>query len=112
MYKQVLAALAVVVGLSAWSGAHAVSDLRDPTRPPGPRLESPATTEPLADLSLESVLIGVDRRIAVINGEVLGEGDSLAGARVISIDADGVLMHRAGQRRRLKLTAAPDIRQP
>ena len=64
-------------------------DLPDPTRPPS---MSHASVAPRAERSaaagvpqLDSILISPSRRVAVIEGQIVREGDSVAGARIISI---------------------------
>lgn len=75
-----------------------VEALRDPTRPPAdPTLSRPAENHAAEHWQLSSILISPQRRIAVINGRSLQVGQSLAGARVLSIEADQVVL-RQGER--------------
>lgn len=63
------------------------AELIDPTRPPR-GAETPPPTREAATRSgwtLESTLVAPDRRVAVINGELVTEGESIGGARVVEI---------------------------
>ena len=69
--------------------ALAAMDLPDPTRPPS-MLQTPVaqTGEPSSAAGvphLDSILISPSRRVAVIEGQVVREGDRIAGAQILSI---------------------------
>ncbi|WP_036187041.1 general secretion pathway protein GspB [Marinimicrobium agarilyticum] len=73
----------------------------DPTRPLDYRV-SRATVE----LSLNAILRGGERRLAVINGQRLREGETIAnsgGIRVVRINDDAVVVGQSGRQWRLKL---------
>lgn len=91
--------------------AQPASRLKDPTAPPRTALGPMVVAKPAARLSLNSILIGPGRKVAVINGEIVGEGDTLAGARIMKISSGSVLVRAAGQASRLTLSVAPDVRQ-
>lgn len=80
----------------------------DPMRPPV-RESTPSATDPHPGWSLTSVLIADDRRLAIINDRILREGESVAGARVVRIEADHVLIHHGDGERRLSLRTGLDI---
>jgi len=89
--RYALVALAGFLGTRAWA-------LQDPTRPTDPALffgsgHSIATP----DWTLQSVLSSADRRIAVINGTRVREGDRIGSARVVSIQPSHVVL-RTGSR--------------
>lgn len=69
-------------------------NLEDPTRPEGyNRPVTGASGKQLALLPrLSSVLIGDDRRLAVIDGRVMAEGDVSNGIRVRRINSDRVVV--------------------
>lgn len=93
----------VMVGLS-W-GVLAQPIEKDPTRPLDYRV-SRATVE----LSVNAILRGGERRLAVVNGQRLQEGDTIAnsgGIRVVRIDRESVLVGQAGRQWRLKLNNEP-----
>ena len=81
VFRAALALLAVLAGSAA--------AMVDPTRPLGPG----ATALPAADSgrpALDSVLIAPGRRVAVIDGRAISEGESRGGVRVWRITPDGV----------------------
>lgn len=56
----------------------------------------PAPAEPLPVVS--SILIGPDRRLAILNGSIVGEGDSVGNRRVVRIERDAVVLREAAGR--------------
>ena len=99
-------AIAILAMLGA-PGALA-APFADPFRPPRqleqPAAEVAATTPPAS--RLESILIGPDRRIAVIDGRPYLEGERFADGRVLRIsEAEVVIRHPD---RDEKLTLFPD----
>jgi len=71
--------------------------ISDPTRPSG--YAAPDVAAKSGDaLKLESVLIARNRRVAVINGKTCRVGDSVNGARLVAIHADGAELVRDGSR--------------
>ncbi len=80
----------------------------DPMRPvmrPGIRVEPGVEPRPARrpDWVLSSTLVSELRRVAVINGRLVGVGDSILGARVIGIGARSARLHYAGQELLLQL---------
>ena len=71
---------------------------RDPTRPPGRMATSPVAQENKAVPELSSVLVGATRRIAVIDGKVMAEGEERGGVKVWQIKADRVVVSVAGRK--------------
>lgn len=71
--------------------------LDDPTRP----YRSPASSGPASEarriLELNGVLVSSNRRIAVINGDLYREGDTVNGALVVRIDPRSVHLKRGDQ---------------
>lgn len=88
-------ALAMLVGAAGVTAA----ELSDPTRPPG-RTASASVRSPLdrADWRLTVVRIAPGNRSAVVNGEVVRVGDSVAGAQVVDIQPGRVVIDRDGAR--------------
>lgn len=86
--------------------AHA---LQDPTRPPGPQA-AVASAAPERSLALDSILFSKDRRVAVIEGEALREGQGFDNVRVIRIFADRVVVTDNGRERVLYLERLPKVR--
>lgn len=85
--------------------------LRDPTRPPQPQTPAATAQAPL-DMSLDSILTSDDRRVAVINGQAVREGDHIGNARVQRIGQDRVLLRINRTTRTLTLESTPSVRQP
>lgn len=84
--------------------------LIDPTRPAGLEHAPPKRTQPARHgWRLDSTLVAPDRRVAVINGQHVSEGETVDGARVIEIRQLDVLIQGAG--RRMTLQLLPDIVQ-
>lgn len=79
--------------------------LTDPTRP-GQYQPGPAKIQ----YRLESILFSQSRRVAVINGKVLAEGEKIGSARVLSIGEDTVRLQTGGKTLKLTLQR-PSIRQ-
>jgi MSHA biogenesis protein MshK len=77
--------------------------LRDPLRPytPGPASAPNATAE--RGLELTAVVIGSERRIAVINGELRREGDRFDGVTLVRIERGAVHLQRSGEDWTLRL---------
>ena len=76
----------------------------DPFRPPR-QLDGPAIERApgAAATRLESVLIGPDRRIAVINGQQYTEGTRFGSGRVLRISEAEVVIRHADRDETLKL---------
>ncbi|BCR06406.1 hypothetical protein DESUT3_34750 [Desulfuromonas versatilis] len=90
------------------------AELRDPTRPPIPAAPERAP-EPLRskapDWRLSSILVSPERRVAVISGQAVVEGDRIDGARVVAITPSAVLLQKGKREYTLNLT--PDrLKEP
>lgn len=94
-------------GLGAAAPASA---LQDPTRPPGFD-DRPAKAIPKTDLALQSILVGAERRVAVINGEPRAEGQAFDGVKVRRIHRDRVEVMERGRVRTLYLDKLPQVRR-
>ena len=83
--------------------------LKDPTRPHGgtKQIESKAPSQ----YTLSYILNSNSRRLAVINGRQLGEGDRVGGARVVRISAQSVVLSENGERRTLSIKPAYSIKK-
>jgi MSHA biogenesis protein MshK len=97
--------LAVVLMVGALIGASGQGELADPTRPARSLRHSPSVTETAgAALTLQSVMLSQDRRVAVINGRSVQPGDRVFGARVVEISLSAVRLRRADGEILLTLT--------
>jgi hypothetical protein len=69
--------------------------IRDPMRPAGaaPRFAKPVTQP---SLKLEGIIAG-GSRVAIVNGRLVRAGDSIGGARILEVFANGVRYERAGK---------------
>ena len=87
-YAPILAALlCAAAALTA-----AAQTLRDPTRPPAASAKGAAGRMEQPGWILQSVLISPERRYAIINGEVVALGGSIAGAELIAVAAERVTL--------------------
>lgn len=102
-FVQLLLALVLTGSATAWG-------LQDPTRPPEARAPG-VQAAPVRNLELGSILLGVDRRVAVIEGVALQEGDSHNGVRVRRIYRNKVEIVDQGQLRVLYPKALPQVRR-
>ena len=75
-------------------------------KPPPPARPRPPEVALPFDASLQTILFGPERRLAIVDGRIVGEGDEIKGARVVEITQNAVLL-RDGQGRLRRLTGAP-----
>ena len=81
-----------VLVLAIWATAvPPVSALTDPTRPSSYRAASKSQS-----LRLESILFSDNRRVAVINGAVVSEGDTVGRIKILQIDKNSVRVNNSG----------------
>ena len=93
-----------ILTATAWVSAQETP--RDPTKPLDFRVQKSS-----APLTLNSILIGDGRRLAVINGKQLSEGGVIPGTggiRLRRIQAQTVLLEQGDRRWRLSLPAAAE----
>ena len=75
------------------------------------REAGPAVSEPLP--AVNSILYGSSRRLAILNGNIVAEGESVGGRRVLRIERDAVVLREPAGRevrvgvRRLKQASQP-----
>ena len=84
-----------------------VQAVNDPTRPPAAvdRVANAAESEPQpeTDIQLQQILISASGNRAVINGKVVRQGDTVDGAKVLSISSDTVVVNYRQNRQKLSL---------
>ncbi|MEO0082016.1 MAG: hypothetical protein ABIL25_06970 [candidate division WOR-3 bacterium] len=51
----------------------------------------------LAELSLKAITMGGERAYALINDQILEEGDQISGKRIVKIEADKVILEQGGR---------------
>jgi len=84
--------------------AGSVHALKDPTQPTDPGNYFGGTeSRSGSNWSLQSILSSPQRRIAVINGTRVKEGDRIGAARVVRIRDSHVLLNAGGRTRTLHL---------
>jgi hypothetical protein len=91
--------------------AAAEGRLGDPTRPTS--LSEPDESAPAAQgprWRLQSTLIADDRRVAVINGRTVSQGERIEGATLLEVRSDGVTLQQDGQRLVLHLPGRIEVR--
>ena len=106
--------LVLGAALAACAPLAAAQALRDPTRPPvifsrtgdGGFVSRGRNSEWV----LQSVLLSPERRYAIINGEVLALGGSVAGAELIAIREGEVTLRAGGVLRTVRLFPDVDMR--
>jgi len=77
----------------------------DPTRPPAAFVTAAVERQASATLHLQAIFRGAQSARAVLNGQSLRVGDTLADARVLAINTNSVLIERDGQQQTLHLVA-------
>ena len=77
--------------------------------PPQPKPEEPSI-RPEEEFSLSSVLMSSGRRHAIINNQLVREGQWVEGARLVSLDRDSVRLRRKGQEFTLSLPSKIQLR--
>ncbi len=101
-----------LIGFAAfWLGASlgSAQALQDPTKPNG-FSASRAETVPQRSYTLASIIIGQDRKVAVIDGQALREGQVFDGVRVRRIYPDRVELIEQGSVRVIRLSTLPQVR--
>jgi MSHA biogenesis protein MshK len=105
--------LALAAALALCAPLAAAQALRDPTRPPlifgrtGDGGMMGRSRD--AEWVLQSVLLSPERRYAIINGEVLTLGGSVAGAELIAIREGEVTLRAGGALRTVRLFPDVDV---
>lgn len=106
--------LALCAALTVCAPPAMAQALRDPTRPPAffGRTGDGATVSRnrQTEWVLQSVLLSPERRYAIINGEVLSLGGSVAGAELVAIREGEVTLRAGGALRTVRLFPDVDMR--
>ncbi|HKJ87834.1 MAG TPA: hypothetical protein VKA48_04945 [Gammaproteobacteria bacterium] len=98
-----IAALVLFLGLAGLAGAGG-SEVADPTRPPGTTGgEAPKEPSGGGSLSLQSILHGRGRLLAIISGHTVQVGDRLGDYTVQNILQDRVVLSGGGGTRILRI---------
>lgn len=102
-YRVLLPLLLLALSGPAWG-------LNDPTRPPDFRTAPSAPVAEQRRYDLASIVIGPERRVAVIDGVARREGERFDDVRLSRIHPDRVEILDAGRLRVLKLKGLPRVR--
>ena len=95
-----------VIATSPVSALGDVTSLPDPTQPPQ-MSAAPATSSQVFKHKLSSIIFSAQRRVAVVNGKVVAEGEEIDGARVLKIGQAQVWLELADKEHRtLSLNSA------
>ena len=90
----------IAIGLLTFVASLHAEPFVDPMRPASMQAKAHAGTPPL---QVTAILSSDHRRIAIIDGEAVSEGDSIGGARIESIGTDQVRYLRAGRHETARL---------
>ncbi len=102
--------LCVAVACMGGVQAQDLSELPDPMRPQTWAVDNGRTAaKPAQTLVLQSTIVSSGRRLAVINGQTVGVGAMVAGARVKTVEPYEVWVERGGRDFSLKLLARPVV---
>lgn len=93
----------IVVVLLAGTTAAGADVLHDPMRPFAPRTPGEVTRKTESGYALSAILYSADRRVAVVNGEAVSEGDRVGAARIRRIARGEVELELDGRILRLAL---------
>lgn len=105
MFRSFIIALLLLPLLGLHQVVAQQTQLRDPTRP----LNYRAATSGAVELELNSILIGENRKQAVINGQRLRESEFIKGTdgiRLRSIESQAVVLQQGAKVWRLRLGGA------
>lgn len=85
--------IGVVIVLVGLLGAVSIQGARfDPTQPPFYQ-DTSAKTIRRQDLIISAILISHDRKVAIVNGNVIHVGDTILGLQVLDIEKNAVKFH-------------------
>jgi len=85
-----------------WSAAPAPTAAQQPT--------TPMAVMPAAASGASLALVGTGRRVAVVNGQLVRQGDMIEGYRVIAVRTGSIVLQGGGGTRTLSLTPGIEIR--
>lgn len=88
----------ILLALLACGATSSVWAYSDPTRPPGFGEQRSKKTA----FKLNSILVSEGRKVAIINGKAVSEGERVSGAKVLSISKTVVKINQRGKILELK----------
>ena len=72
-------------------------------RPPSWTKQKPTSSVKNESIKLQQILISEDRKVVIINDQILMEGQSVSGMKITKIEATQVMFRRAGVSKIIKL---------
>lgn len=96
----------VLLAISFYYFIAYAGEISDPTKPTGYR---GATVGTAKIYRLESILLGRDRKIAIINGQSYSEGDKHKLGKIINIKSDSVVVQ--GSKQHILKLVTPSIKK-
>ena len=107
-----LCAAALLLAFAPAPPAWAQSGLGDPTRPtPMAEPDEAQRAAAMPRWRLQSTLLADDRKVAVINGHTVSQGERVEGATLLEVRSDGVTLLHDGQRLTLRLPGRIEVRR-
>lgn len=91
--------LALMLAVSTYAG-------QDPMRPPSWIKQKSISKVKSGSIKLQQILISKDRKVVIINNQILKEGQSISGMKITKIEATQVMFRRAGVNKVIKLLPA------
>lgn len=108
MFKTIVSSLCLLMSVCLWAQESDFSDVRDPTAPLGHISGGAVNSE--QQFTLNSILVSPQRKVAIINGSVLREGQVVPGSddvKVQKISSQTVVLQQTNKTWVLKLL--PDV---
>lgn len=107
MMKQITRMLTAMVVFMVSLTSQLAMALNDPMKPPFfDGSSSGQAEEVVRPLRLSMVLMADDHRVAILNGQSVGVGESVDGHRVLRIDRNKVVVSRKGKVKEIRLVGA------
>ena len=102
--RPVIGITMVLWGMAAslWAPLRAQEPFRDPTRPNSARPAANAAAA-VPVFAVTAIFISERRRVAVVNGKLVAEGDSVDGATVTEVRSGALTIQHLGKKTTLRL---------
>jgi MSHA biogenesis protein MshK len=102
---------AAVLLVCASAPTAAQTGFGDPTRPTSLSEPEAARVVQGPRWRLQSTLVADNRRVAVINGRTVAQGERVDGAQLVEVRSDGVTLEEDGQRFQLRLPGSFNVKR-
>ena len=113
MFSRLLVGLALLASTAFAAADEVELPVRDPMRP---FATAPATGGDASSavsgprFVLTAVILAAERRVAIVNGEPRQLGDTVAGAKIVAIEANAVRLDEGGNELVIPLGRRPQVR--